>query len=164
MKDPNNLLMQGPDGKFAEMADKAGVASVAQARGGAVVDFNLDGLVDLLVVNRNSRAEIWRNATSDAGNWIALRLSQPGPNRDGVGAVVEVRAGEVIQRREITSGGGHVSGHSGWIHAGIGAADKAEVRVRWPGEGWSPAIAVPVNGFAIIEKSAPAARLWEPPR
>jgi hypothetical protein len=164
MKDPNNLLVQGADGKFTEMADKAGVASVAQARGGAVVDFNLDGLVDLLVVNRNSRAEIWRNATPNAGNWIALRLSQPGPNRDAIGAMVEVKTGDSVQRREITLGGGHVSGQSGWIHAGIGAADRAEVRVRWPGEGWSAAIAVPVKSFAIIENSAPAARLWEPHR
>jgi hypothetical protein len=164
MKDPNNLLVQGADGKFVEMADKAGVASVAQARGGAVVDFNLDGLVDLLVVNRNSKAEIWRNATPDAGNWVALRLSQAGPNPDAIGAFIEIKTGAGVQRREITAGGGHVSGHTGWIHAGIGAADKAEVRVRWPGEGWGAAIAVPVNGFAIIENSAPAARIWQPPR
>ncbi len=164
MKDPNNLLVQGPDGKFAEMADKAGVASIAQARGGAVVDFNLDGLVDLLVVNRNSKAEIWRNATPDAGNWVQLRLSEAGTNRDAVGAFVEIKTSAGIQRREITSGGGHVSGQAGWIHAGIGAADQAEVRVRWPGEGWSAAMAVPANGFAIIEKSGPAARALQPPR
>lgn len=164
MADPNNLLVQGADGKFAEMADKAGVASVAQARGGAVVDFNLDGLVDLLVVNRNSAAEIWRNATPNAGNWLALRLNQPGTNRDGIGAVVEIKTRGGVQRREITAGGGHVSGHAGWIHAGIGAADQAEVRVRWPGEGWSSAITVPANSFAIVEKAAATPRLWQPER
>ena len=46
-KDPNNLLVQGEDGKFTEMGDKAGVASMATGRGGALSDFNLDGKIDL---------------------------------------------------------------------------------------------------------------------
>jgi hypothetical protein len=52
MKDPNNLLLQGPDGKFQEAGDKAGAASGAISRGAALADFNLDGLLDLVVVNR----------------------------------------------------------------------------------------------------------------
>jgi hypothetical protein len=164
IEDPNNLLVQGADGKFTEMADKAGVASIAQARGGAVVDFNLDGLVDLLVVNRNSQAEIWRNTTANAGNWIEVRLKQPAPNLNAIGAMVEVKTDDGIQRREITSGGGHVSGHVGWIHFGIGTAPEAEIRIRWPGEGWSKAYRVTANSFADIGKMQDAAAPWQPPR
>ena len=65
MKDPNNLLLQLPDGKFKEAGDKAGVASVEQARGAALADFNLDGLIDLVVVNRNSPAQLWRNTSAE---------------------------------------------------------------------------------------------------
>ena len=54
MKDPNNLLVQGEDGKFTEMGEMAGVASMAKGRGGALADFNLDGLVDLLVFNQGA--------------------------------------------------------------------------------------------------------------
>ena len=54
-KDPNNLLLQGADGKFQEVGDKAGVASMAGSRGAALADFNLDGLLDLVVVNRGHR-------------------------------------------------------------------------------------------------------------
>ena len=68
LKDPNNLLLQGPDGKFIEAADKAGVASTAVSRGAALADFNLDGLIDLVVVNRREKAEVWRNITAGAGN------------------------------------------------------------------------------------------------
>ena len=32
--------------------------------------------------------------------------------------------------REVTVGGGHVSGELGWLHSGLGSADHAEVRVR----------------------------------
>jgi hypothetical protein len=131
-KDPNNLLIQGPAGKFTESADKSGVASVAQSRGGALADFNLDGLMDLVVVNRNEAAQIWRNVSANAGKSIGFRLSASGANRDAIGAWIEVKAGDKIQRREITVGGGHAGGQLGWWHFGLGDAQNAEVRVRWP--------------------------------
>lgn len=130
--DPNNLLMQGAEGKFTEMGEVAGVASMAISRGAALEDFNLDGLVDLVVVNRWQSAQVWRNTTPDAGHWVELRLQQDGVNRDGIGAWVEVRMGDTVLRREATVGGGHVGGQSGWRHFGIGAATDAEVRVIWP--------------------------------
>jgi enediyne biosynthesis protein E4 len=164
MKDPNNLLVQGKDGKFTEMADKAGVASTETARGGALVDFNLDGLVDLLVVNRNSRAQIWRNVTPEAGNWIEVKLRQPGANVDAIGAMVEVKTELGLQTREVVSGGGHVSGQSGWVHFGIGAARQAQVRVRWPGEGWGKPYQIEAGQFAVLDKSAATASAWTPPR
>ena len=163
LKDPNNLLVQGADGKFTEMADKAGVASTKTSRGGAIADFNLDGRLDLLVVNRWEPAQIWRNETEDAGNALMLRLSQDGPNVNAIGAIVEVKADGRVQRREITAGGGHVSGEAGWIHAGIGAAKDAEVRVRWPGQDWSAAQPVKAGSFAILSPTG-APTLWQPPR
>lgn len=131
MADPNNLLLQGADGVFVEAADKAGVASTLAGRGGAVVDLNDDGALDLLVVNRNGPAQLWRNS-GPVGNWIKVALSQPGPNPTGIGAWVEVRTGDHLQRHEVTSGGGHVSGVWGPQHFGLGQADSAEVRVIWP--------------------------------
>jgi enediyne biosynthesis protein E4 len=131
-KDPNNLLLGTPGGKFVEVADKAGVASTETSRGGMIVDFNLDGLLDLVVVNRNAGAQVWRNTSKSAGHWLQVQLEQPAANRNGIGAWIEVRQGQTVLRREVTSGGGHASGHIGWWHFGLGAADKAEVRVLWP--------------------------------
>ena len=138
--DPNNLLMGQPDGSFAEAGDVAGVASMQQARGAAVVDLNDDGQLDLVVVNRNSGAEVWRNPGA-AGHWLQVVLHQPGPNRDGIGAWIELRADGRTQRREITSGGGHAGGQIGWWHFGLGADIFAEVRVIWPdgtADNWVP--------------------------
>lgn len=132
MKDPNNLLLQTSEMKFVEAGDKAGVGSFAQSRGGAVVDLNLDGLVDLVVVNRNEPSQIWRNVSEGAGGYIAVKLEQDGPNRDAIGSFIEVRTGERIQRREITVGGGHASGQLTPWHFGIGSAEKADVRIQWP--------------------------------
>jgi hypothetical protein len=162
-KDPNNLLLQQADGKFVEVGDKAGVASVAQGRGGALVDLNLDGLVDLLVVNRNEPSELWRNTTAGAGRWLLMRLVQPGPNRDAIGASVEVRCGEHVMRRELTVGGGHAGGELGWRHFGVADLDKTEVRVIWPDGTEEPWQTVASDAFYILERGKPA-QVWTPAR
>jgi hypothetical protein len=131
-KDPNNLLMQRADGSFAEMGEKAGIVSFAQARGAALADFNLSGAIDILVVNRNEPASLWRNDTPSLGHWVELRVSQEGPNRDAIGGWIELKVGERVQRRELTIGGGHASGQLTWVHFGLGQAQNAEVRVIGP--------------------------------
>jgi enediyne biosynthesis protein E4 len=151
-RDPNNLLMQNPDGKFVEMGNAAGVASLLSARGAALSDFNHDGLLDLVVVNRNGPAELWRNTTANGGRWLQFKLHQIDANRDGIGSWVEVRVGDRVLRREITVGGGHASGQDGWRHFGIGLLDHADVRVIWPdGEvgAWQD---MKANDFYVLER------------
>lgn len=131
-RDPNNLLLQRADGTFAEAAATAGVASLRTGRGGALADLNLDGMLDLVVVNRWQGAEIWRNTGPVAGGFAALRPFQPGPNRDAVGGWIELRQGDTVQRHEITLGGGHGGGALGFWHFGLPGPDPAEVRVLWP--------------------------------
>jgi enediyne biosynthesis protein E4 len=160
-KDPNNLLVQKPDGTFFEAGDTAGVASMFTGRGAALADFNLDGLVDLVVVNRHDRAQIWRNASPDGGRWVQVKLEQDGPNRDAIGAWIEVRRGDVTMRREATSGGGHVSGQSGWWHFGLGDLDVAEIRVIWPDGMEGDWARVAADGFYVVARDAePVA--WRP--
>ncbi len=161
MKDPNNLLLQTGEGKFVETADKAGVASVATSRGAALADFNMDGLLDLVVVNRWEKAQLWRNITASAGHWLVVKLEQPAPNRDAIGAWLEVKRGDKVMRREITVGGGHASGQNGWWHFGLGDMAQVEIRVVWPdgsnGE-WQKADS---NNFYIVARDAPP-KLWQP--
>jgi enediyne biosynthesis protein E4 len=132
LKDPNNLLLQRADGSFEEAGDRAGVAAMGLSRGAALADFNADGLVDLVVMNRREPAQIWRNTTQRAGHWLSVQLSQDGVNRDAIGAWVELDMGSHIQRREITLGGGHAGGILGARHFGLGELDTVPVRVIWP--------------------------------
>ncbi len=163
--DPNNLMLQTEDGTFVEAGDRAGVASMAISRGAQVVDLNLDGALDLVVVNRWSQAQVWRgDLAQDAalqGAWVQLRLEQPGPNRDAIGAVIELRRGEGVERHEVTSGGGHVSGSVGWLHFGLGAAAKAEVRVIWPDGREAPWQTLAAGSFQILQPDQPA-KVWQP--
>ncbi|MET0831834.1 MAG: CRTAC1 family protein, partial [Acidimicrobiia bacterium] len=168
--DPSNLLLGRADGTFVEGAEDAGILNFGRARGAALADLNLDGLLDLVVVNRRENVRLWRNvgsgdsaAAAPMGGWVALRLEQPGANRDAIGAWVEVRAGGRTIEREVTIGGGHAGGQLGWIHFGLGGASEAEVRVKWPDGDVGSWMTVPADGFAVIDRSSTEARLWAPP-
>jgi hypothetical protein len=161
MKDPDNLLLGGPDGKFTEVGDKAGVASMQIGRGAGLPDFNLDGLPDLVVVNRNNPAQVWRNTTADAGHWLDLKLEQPGTNRDAIGAWIMVKSGDVVMQREITVGGGHASGQATWIHFGLNTMTDAEVQVTWPDGTKSEPVKVNSDTFYVLSPGQ-APKPWSP--
>ncbi len=162
-QDPNNLLLQRPDGTFVEAGTEAGVASMETSRGATLADLNLDGLPDLVVTNRRTPVQVWRNATEGAGRWIAVALDAPPPNRDGIGAFVEVRTPAGVQVFEQTVGGGHAGGSLGWRTVGLGAAEEAEVRVVWPDGTEGPWDALPAGTFHLLSPRAPPAP-WTPPR
>jgi hypothetical protein len=168
-RDPNNLLLGQPDGTFVEGGDHAGIASFRRARGAALADLNLDGLLDLVVVNRRENVHLWRNVGSgDAaaparmGSWLAVRLEQSGANGDAIGAWIEVRSGGLVTRRELTIGGGHASGQLGWAHFGLGDADRAEVRVTWPDGEVGPWQEVEAGSFVVVERGSGQVQSWIP--
>jgi hypothetical protein len=174
-RDPSNLLLGQPDGRFIEGAPAAGIVNFARARGAALADFNLDGMLDLVVVNRRENVKLWRNVGRGsvarprlAGNWLELRLRQSGGNRDAVGAWIELEGGGRTQRREITVGGGHAGGQLGWVHFGLAAARRARVRVQWPHGEWGPWLDLSANQFAYVERGTQQSgdRIipWQPPR
>ncbi|HET9853033.1 MAG TPA: CRTAC1 family protein [Candidatus Limnocylindrales bacterium] len=166
--DPSNLLLGQPDGTFAEAADRAGILTFDRARGAALVDFNRDGHLDLVESFYGSPARIWRNQGAVDGRdaaamrWAAFRLRQPGRNGDAIGAVVEIRAGEWRQTRELVVGGGHGGGQLGWLHVGLGAAASAEVRVQWPDGIVGPWEPLPLEAFTVIEREVGAGSTTSP--
>jgi len=130
-QDPNNLLLGRPDGTFVEAADAAGLVDMDRSRGGALADLDLDGDLDVVVVERRVPAKIWEQ-TGEVGNWLGVSLTQEGPNRHAIGAWIELRIGRHRIEREVVVGGGHAGGQLGPTHFGLGSAGRAEVRVHWP--------------------------------
>ena len=160
MKDPSNLLIGQPDGTFLEGAMEAGIVDFAKARGATVVDLNADGLLDLVQVVRREHIRLWRNVGSgDAnpmpmGHWIGVSLDQDAPNHDAIGAWIDVKVGPAQTTREVTVGGGHVSGQLGPIHFGLGTAEQAEVRVTWPDGEVGPWLAVAADQLVQVRRGA----------
>jgi enediyne biosynthesis protein E4 len=92
---------------------------------------------------------------------VELRLAQGGVNRDAIGAVVELRRGEKVERHEIFSGGGHLSGSVGWLHFGLGQAEAVELRVIWPDGSEGNWMTLPARSFHIL-RPGQAAEVWQP--
>jgi hypothetical protein len=158
-RDPSDLLIGQADGSFVEKGLAAGIASFVRGRGAAVLDLNLDGMLDIVQVNRRVNVSLFRNVGSGTaaepqpmGNWIAVRPEQTGPNRDAIGSWIQVRFGDHTVERELTIGGGHASGELGWVHVGLGDADSAEVRIRWPDGEVAPWQEVAANRFVTIPR------------
>ena len=168
--DPDNLLLGNHDGRFVEKGDTAGIALDRRGRGASVADFNADGLLDLLVVNRGAPVSLFRNrgfaseyGPRQGGNWVAIELRQRGGNRDALGAKLAVKSGNNIQMRHVSIGGGHASGQLGFLHVGMGVAERATVRVQWPDGEWSASYRVFANHFVIIERDKEHVQYWYPP-
>jgi len=168
--DPDNLLLGNHDGRFVEQGEAAGVALDRRGRGASVTDFNADGLLDLIVVNRAKPVSLFRHLgfASDhgprqGGNWLAIELRQPKTNRHALGARLAIKTGNKSQVRQINIGGGHASGQLGFVHVGLGVAERATVRVQWPDGEWSAAYRVFANHFAVIDRGQQHVSYWYPP-
>ncbi len=169
-RDPNNLMLQNPDGTFTEAATSAGVLDFNRSRGAALADLNSDGMLDLIVVDREEPVKVWRSlgwgapgAPANMGHWLSLKLSQDRPNRDAIGAWMEVRVGNRTQQRQVTVGGGHGGGQLGWVHFGLGSAREARVRVQWPDGDMGPWMKIQADQFVVLDRSADHPRTWTPP-
>ena len=87
-------------------------------------DFDGDGRSDLW-----ADGQLVRNAT-DAGNWIRIALQGLNSNRDGIGAKVEIKTENRLQKREVRGNGNQANE----LTFGLAEGDSLEfVRILWPG-------------------------------
>jgi hypothetical protein len=161
MEDPSDLFIGQPDGTFRQSGVEAGLDDVARSRGAAIVDFDGDGLLDIVKVTRRENVRLYRNVgggTAEApepmGHWLAVQPRQDGPNRDAIGGFVAVRLGDRVIERELTVGGGHVSGQLVPVHFGLGPAERAEVRVTWPDGDVGPWMPIEADQVVRITRGA----------
>jgi hypothetical protein len=120
---PQQSAAPAPDGTFEEAGDRPAWRVSRPRAGAALADFNLDGLR-----RPRRRQPPFRRASCGAmparmpatGCRSGLDAAQPAPNRDAIGAWIEVRRGDRTMRRETFSAAGpcqragRAGGISGW--------------------------------------------------
>lgn len=122
-------------GKFQDVSTSAGpyFATKSVGRGACFADYNSDGKVGAYLVNLGAPGVLLRNSSAPAGHWLAIRLEGTKSNRDGIGARVEVEAGEMKQFAQRTAGSGYLSQNDWRLHFGLGQHATADrVTVTWP--------------------------------
>jgi enediyne biosynthesis protein E4 len=131
-RERNCLFRNNGDGTFTEVAWVNGADRVEDGRGLAVVDYDCDGKLDLVIRNYRQPAQVLRNQGAP-GHWLQLKLVGTRSNRDAVGARVEAWTAAGRQVHWVTAGSGYLSGQSLVVHFGLGTDARAErVAIRWP--------------------------------
>jgi len=130
---PDALFLQQPDGTFTDEAAALGVADTGIGRGLAVADLNEDGFPDLITRRIHARGLVHLSACTDQ-SWLSVRLTQPGPNPDAIGAQVTVRAGDSAWHHQVRAGGtSFASSSPPAVHVGLGGEDVVDaLEITWP--------------------------------
>jgi Flp pilus assembly protein TadD len=129
------LLRNLGDGRFSNMARTAGLDMLQLVRPRALVaaDIDTDGDSDLLVVQNGGPPILLRNEGGNRRRSIRLALQGLSDNRSGIGTKVEVFAGALRQKWELSSASGYLGQSAPEILAGIDDAREADiVRLLWP--------------------------------
>ena len=136
-KDPyaqEDILLQGQtSGRFEMVTPMGGTNATIHRTSRAAVfgDLDDDGLVDILVINRDAPANLYRNIVKDPGNWCLIRvLDEHG--RDSLGGVLTARLGDRQITRPIQSAHSYFAANDPRVHVGMGPQTKLQdVEVIW---------------------------------
>ena len=126
------LRVNRADGSFFEAAEYL----VIFPGGAATGDYDNDGFVDLVVVSSKSSSAsgeplLLHNRGGDNA-WVTVKTVGVESNRDGVGALVKVHAGDDVLIQEVSAGSG-LSTNSPWLTFGLGSHEgPVDMEVRWP--------------------------------
>ncbi|MFQ6091518.1 MAG: CRTAC1 family protein [bacterium] len=127
----------GPKGErvFKDVAGQSGefFRHKSVSRGMAVGDYDNDGDLDVFILNLDQPSILLRNDGGNRNHWLMIQLRGTKSNRDGVGARVTLRTGDLKQVEEKKTGTGYLSQNDPRLHFGLGDRRHIEkVVIRWP--------------------------------
>lgn len=127
--EPNSLFFGNEDGRFT-LLRYSDIIKTSRAAG--VGDLDNDGRLDIVVVNRDSRADLLINRSSATGNWLILELRDDA-NVVALGAKVQLKIGETVHTRMVHAGGSYLTARDTRVHFGLGSeTEVSDVQIYWP--------------------------------
>ncbi|MCR4411527.1 MAG: CRTAC1 family protein [Thermoguttaceae bacterium] len=157
-----NTVLRNTGGRFTNVSDVCGDGTRPElsSRGVALDDLDNDGRIDIVVLNSRRESTLVRNVSPQgATHWLQVRLQGTRSNRDGVGARVDVVAGDLRLVDEVHSGRGYQSHFGSRLHFGLGGRNRVDrVTVRWIGGGVDVVENIEADQLiTIVEGSRPKA-------
>ena len=132
----------------------SGLAAPRSSRGVAFADADDDGDVDVLIVDMDEPPRLLENRSTRRGHWLEVRTRGTRSNRDGLGALVRVRAGERTWVREVRTTQGLYSSHDPRLHFGLGAVESIDsVEVVWPSGRVSRVARPALDRLLVVEEA-----------
>lgn len=123
------------NGRLEEIGQRAGAPFTRRyvGRGAASADFFNDGKMDLLVNVIDGSPLLLRNQSAKSGHWIRVKTIGVQSNRNGFGARVQVKSGNLTQSAEVRANSSFASASDSRLHFGLGPAARIDsITIRWP--------------------------------
>jgi hypothetical protein len=156
---PALLYHNNRNGTFAEVTAAAGsaLAKPSVSRGSVAGDLDNDGDLDLVINNLDGAPTVLRNDGGNRQNFLVVDLEGRTTNRDGVGVIVTVRAGDLVQRAERRSGDSYLSRSDPRLHVGLAHHARVDsLEVRWSKANVQRFDGITANTFIKIIEGASA--------
>jgi len=153
-KEPLLMFRNLGHGKFEKISDSLGpdFNRPMAGRGLATADFFNDGQVGIAVNCRGEAPLILRNAGTP-NHWIEVLLIGTKSNRDGIGSLLKLSSGGVVQVDQSKGGTSYMSASDPRIHFGLGKRNKVDsLQITWPSGQVDKLSSVPVDTIIAVKE------------
>ena len=102
-------------------------------RGGAYLDFDGDGDLDLVMTTLDGRASLFRNDGGNRHKWLRVRAVGTTSNKSGLGTVVRLTSASGAQTQTVHSGSSYASQSELTLTFGLGDDPRVtKLELTWP--------------------------------
>ena len=129
------LLENQGQARFIDASEKGGAVfhTPIDGRANAILDFDNDGRLDILITALADRPFLLRNRCPVQQHWLKLQLEGTRSNRNGYGARITLTAGDLTRRSEAPCPTGFLTQGDPRVHFGLGPRRKVDrIEIRWP--------------------------------
>ncbi len=122
-------------GEFKDVSSDCGLdqLDLRSARSVALGDYDADGDMDILVTRNGGGPLLLRNEGGNQNNYLRVRLSALNDNKSGIGSKVEIRAGALWQKIDVSGSCGFLSQGTTDLIFGLGTRKTVDaIRILWP--------------------------------
>ena len=124
-------------------------------RGASYADIDNDGDLDVMITQPGREAKLFRNEQQTGHHWLRVKLIGTSDNRNAIGAIIELTANGITQRRLVTSGRSFLSQLELPVTFGLGTADSIDsLMITWPGGLKQPVIIDSIDKQVTITQSS----------
>ncbi|MFO1020687.1 MAG: FG-GAP-like repeat-containing protein [Planctomycetales bacterium] len=129
----------------------------------ARIDWNQDGLEDVVISHLDKPVALLTNTTKEHGNFLKIQLRGVTSPRDPIGAKVQLKIGDRTVVGQLLAGDGFQASNEHVLNFGLGKATQAdEITIRWPSGKEQKLGKVDANrSILVVEDKETPVLLWK---
>ncbi|MDN6279999.1 MAG: VCBS repeat-containing protein [Psychroflexus sp.] len=130
-----NKIYEGNSATFKSRVGEWIQDTATLSNGAVYADLDLDGDLDLVINKLNGKALIYENTTDQSQNHISFKLNFKKPNREAIGARIQLYTAGKLQTKTLYKSRGFLSSVDSPLHFGLGQHHEIDsIKVIWPNQ------------------------------